>query len=922
MKKTFLKFISLLVAVLIFCSVLPPVLALNAASSGTARDGVFWNIDTLGTLTVSGKGSIVTDATSTPWYNYNESIFSVIIDEGITAIPSGAFSGIAATSIYISSTVNQIAADAFNNTANLQDITVSQNNNTYFSKNGILFSKDNSILIRYPENKSSYSSYVIPAGVNTIDAFAFYGVSKIDSLYIPSFVTAIRSGAFSFSNIKEITLSDTLKSIPNNCFSNCHNIQSVKIPNSVETVSSNAFYNSSISLITIGSGVKCIEAYAFGGCDKLSFVHYTGTNEQWNSIDITLGEYDLDILKAAPHFVNEDTIKKGFAAGCTTDGHTDGVFCNDCQMFITGSVIPAMGHNWKTDGTCVVCNAACPHNVGFDGNCTLCHLSIGVAETFENQTNNVNLINADSSVMVKFTATADGQYVIYSFNGNSEADPNVTLYDQDKNKISSNDDYLSGLDFNLVFTAVKGKTYYFKISDCLHASSFSYIIKKHIVFSHQPTAKEPYVALNWDFDTSFQWYQNIQSLTKISANNATVVTNQFGQSAYSEQNGWSGVIYDSEYTVGLDFFTVALKSGNVIELNFTGDILGAGIFDYDTNNDIWQDAQNTRSISLTATADGNFTVYAVKANTDDNIFVNASIIRYSAIKLNGQTKQTLQNPLIGSYYSCVATTPEGSFTSNIFKFSYHITKQPSAQSPQLTLNDNTNAKYQWFSVKSHELEITNKNAVPFSLAEANLVSTYDSINGWHAQNADGIGAYFTINLKSGDQLKIVSSIDKNIEFYLIDYSREDIIAASKQNDHYLITAPNDGNFILIAKSNAVYDTFIKVYSKTTVYEQLEGQTQSKLVVTSSGNFACLVTFCDNSTEMSEIISIQDDGMAGDVNRDNVVNNKDIGLLMRYLNNWDVKINTISADVNDDGIINNKDYGLLVRYINEWDVTIK
>lgn len=62
-------------------------------------------------------------------------------------------------------------------------------------------------------------------------------------------------------------------------------------------------------------------------------------------------------------------------------------------------------------------------------------------------------------------------------------------------------------------------------------------------------------------------------------------------------------------------------------------------------------------------------------------------------------------------------------------------------------------------------------------------------------------------------------------------------------------------------------------------------------------------------------------LPGDVNGDDVVNNKDLGLLQRYINGWNVDVNVAVADVNGDGNINNKDLGLLQRYINGWDVEL-
>ena len=60
---------------------------------------------------------------------------------------------------------------------------------------------------------------------------------------------------------------------------------------------------------------------------------------------------------------------------------------------------------------------------------------------------------------------------------------------------------------------------------------------------------------------------------------------------------------------------------------------------------------------------------------------------------------------------------------------------------------------------------------------------------------------------------------------------------------------------------------------------------------------------------------------GDVNEDGNVNNRDLGLLLRHTNSWEVTLNLAAADVNGDGNVNNRDLGLLQRYLNGWDVEL-
>ena len=61
---------------------------------------------------------------------------------------------------------------------------------------------------------------------------------------------------------------------------------------------------------------------------------------------------------------------------------------------------------------------------------------------------------------------------------------------------------------------------------------------------------------------------------------------------------------------------------------------------------------------------------------------------------------------------------------------------------------------------------------------------------------------------------------------------------------------------------------------------------------------------------------------GDVNDDGALDNKDLGLLQRHINGWDVRVNEAACDVNDDGAVDNKDLGLLVQFLTDWDVELK
>ena len=60
---------------------------------------------------------------------------------------------------------------------------------------------------------------------------------------------------------------------------------------------------------------------------------------------------------------------------------------------------------------------------------------------------------------------------------------------------------------------------------------------------------------------------------------------------------------------------------------------------------------------------------------------------------------------------------------------------------------------------------------------------------------------------------------------------------------------------------------------------------------------------------------------GDADGNGKINNRDLGLLQKYLNDDVVDINLEAMDVDDNGKINNRDLGLLQKYLNDDDVTL-
>ena len=98
-------------------------------------------------------------------------------DASTTEISNNAFENTRLNSITLGKLVSKVSSTSFVNNSSLTDINVDLSNPDYESIDGVLFSKDGTELIKYPEGKNS-SIYTLPDTVTKIDAHAFSNCNK------------------------------------------------------------------------------------------------------------------------------------------------------------------------------------------------------------------------------------------------------------------------------------------------------------------------------------------------------------------------------------------------------------------------------------------------------------------------------------------------------------------------------------------------------------------------------------------------------------------------------------------------------------------------------------------------------------------------------------------------------------------------
>ena len=148
------------------------------------------------------------------------------------------------------------------------------------------------------------SSITIPSSINSIgeDAFEYSHIRKV---YINDLASWCNiefgnksSNPLNFAGnlylnselVTELVIPDNVTSISNYTFNDCQSLTRVVIGDSVISIGDYAFDDcKSLTSVVISDSVTTIGNRAFSGCIELTDVYYTGTEEEWESVNIGSG---------------------------------------------------------------------------------------------------------------------------------------------------------------------------------------------------------------------------------------------------------------------------------------------------------------------------------------------------------------------------------------------------------------------------------------------------------------------------------------------------------------------------------------------------------------------------------------------------------------------------------------------------------
>lgn len=195
---------------------------------------------------------------------------NIVLPESLEAIQKSAFwycRGL--INIILPKELNYIGELAFAGCSNLKRFEVNKKNQWFSTDKGILFNKDQSILLIYPN--ANGETFVTPRSVKEIGTLAFAFCDKLYNIKLSSNIIRINNSAFNHcSGLKSVELNEGIKEIGKEAFANSNKLTDINLPFSLSYLGDWAFGGcTALKSIKLTSNIDSINPYTFHDCLEL-----------------------------------------------------------------------------------------------------------------------------------------------------------------------------------------------------------------------------------------------------------------------------------------------------------------------------------------------------------------------------------------------------------------------------------------------------------------------------------------------------------------------------------------------------------------------------------------------------------------------------------------------------------------------------
>lgn len=229
-------------------------------------EGAFTKCTALKTIDIPSSVETLEDSV----FSGCTALTSVSLSSGIKGLGDELFYGCSGLqTIVIPASVTEFGKDIFVGCTSLSELQIDENNPAYSFEDGVLYSKDKKTLILYMPAREG-AIFEIPANVEKIAPYAFYGNESIKELTVGSSVKEIGEYAFAKSMITAITFNADMDTVPARAFYSCAKLTSITLGSSIEKIGEYAFYGIGITEYEIPAQITEIGKYSFSKCEKLT----------------------------------------------------------------------------------------------------------------------------------------------------------------------------------------------------------------------------------------------------------------------------------------------------------------------------------------------------------------------------------------------------------------------------------------------------------------------------------------------------------------------------------------------------------------------------------------------------------------------------------------------------------------------------
>jgi hypothetical protein len=261
------------------------------------------------------------------------------IPDGVVRIGDDAFLNCPAKTVWIGSGLNTLGTDAL---IGSYRINVHADNASFSSRDGVLFNKDQTVLLFCPLGKTGF--YPVPNGVLEIAPRAFFSQKSLTRIAVPSSVVKIGPWAFAkCSVLQKVVITNPSTTLGEAAFYDCSSLSEITIPSELEEIPWYAFYNcTSLRRPVLPPGLVKVAEGAFYGCSSLSEINFPQTLttlERWafRATDLDRVQIPVGVTSGLENGVFQDCSElMGFEVAAENESYSspDGVLFNKDQSVL------------------------------------------------------------------------------------------------------------------------------------------------------------------------------------------------------------------------------------------------------------------------------------------------------------------------------------------------------------------------------------------------------------------------------------------------------------------------------------------------------------------------------------------------------------------------------------------------------------